>query len=96
MRILTEEKNNGRLSLTDAGDFDGGDLIECIKWNNHDDYRQFDPIITGVCDRFNAGYDGFKVRYIIEKESRISLPEAVFTLMQVMSILGELGITIKR
>lgn len=92
--LLTEEQDN-RLALTDKGDFDGGDLIERIKWNNKDNYHQFDGFINKVCERFNAEYNGFKVRYTKEIKDNASLLEAIFTFMQIVSILGEVGLTVK-
>lgn len=95
MSILLTQHPNNRLTLTDKGDFDGGDLIERIKWNNQDNYHQFDGFINKVCERFNAEYDGLKVRYTKEIKDNESLLEAVFTFMQIMSILGEVGLTVK-
>lgn len=95
MSILLTKQPDNRLTLTDKGDFDGGDLIERIKWNNRDNYRQFDVFINKVCERFNAEYNGFKVRYTKEIKDNASLLEAIFTFMQIVSILGEVGLTVK-
>ncbi|MBQ7669833.1 MAG: hypothetical protein IJS45_03825 [Clostridia bacterium] len=82
------ESGNGIFTLTDRGGFDGGDIIERIKWNNKDDIRQFGAVIKETCARFGAEYNG---KFSCSFKDGDSLPTAVFTFMQFASILGELG-----
>lgn len=95
MGILIECEQERCITITDVGDFDGGDLIERLKWYHRENYHQCDPLIRKVCARFGAEYDGEKIRYTFQNEDGLSLPKAVLTFMQLMSILAELGITIR-
>ena len=82
-------RGSGVFTLTDRGGFDGGDIIERIKWNNKDGIGRFAALVKNICTRFGAEYDGGE--FSIAFKDGDPLTEAVFTFMQFASILGELG-----
>lgn len=95
MSIRTADTQDGRVVLTDDDGFDGGGLIERLEWyHQNDGYHQYDAFIRKICERFCAEYDGKKVRYSFRQESDKSIAAAVMTFLQLMSILGETGITV--
>lgn len=83
-------KEGEMVRVTDFGDFDGGRLFDRMCWLN-DDIHIYDDKIKEICDRYGCVYNGEQIFYSFDPSSEGAVGKAIFTFMQVASILGEIG-----
>ena len=73
------------MTLTDVGDFDGGQIIDRIDFQSGGEFSE--DKVASMCRNFGCFYEDLKIRYKLENEDNIS--RAVFDFLQMASVLGE-------